>query len=84
MSGGGANCVTRVSYSVVPFRWFYFSIRFSYPLVMMTSTPVLPSPFRLIERRTLIEPMIDEQRSFNEQVAVIERNKQSALAALRH
>lgn len=29
----------------------------------------------------MFEPMTDEQRFFNEQVAVIERNKQSALAA---
>lgn len=32
----------------------------------------------------MFEPMTAEQRFFNEQVAVIERNKQSALAALRH
>lgn len=32
----------------------------------------------------MFEPMTDEQRSFNEQVTIIERNKQSALAALRH
>lgn len=31
----------------------------------------------------MFEPMTDEQRSFNEQVTIIERNKQSALAALR-
>lgn len=30
----------------------------------------------------MFEPMTDEQRFFNEQVAIIERNKQSALAAL--
>ena len=30
----------------------------------------------------MFEPMTDEQRFFNEQGAIIERNKQSALAAL--
>lgn len=30
----------------------------------------------------MFEPMTDEQRFFNEQVAIIERNKQAALAAL--
>lgn len=30
----------------------------------------------------MFEPMTDEQRFFNEQVAIIEQNKQSALAAL--
>lgn len=29
----------------------------------------------------MFEPMTDEQRSFNEQVAIIERNRQSAIAA---
>ena len=29
----------------------------------------------------MFEPMTAEQRSFNEQVAIIERNRQSAIAA---